>query len=234
MANLARFQRPLACTSTSALLGNNANVLPHIYDAGINLVAWRRGLASEVMDYARCLASEDCAWSSLHCRLEPETAYQALARELPDVTGKMAGKAALVNDAAELVDMFCCLFDLPAAGLRLTLINTAMCPKFHTDKVPCRLVTSYLGPGSEWLYNHQVERSRMGHRSKGKGDRDAGVYHDETAVQQLAQHDVVLLKGENWLGNEGNGAVHRSPTPGPSAAPAADNSRLLLTLDFAD
>ncbi|GGY57495.1 hypothetical protein GCM10011297_32670 [Bacterioplanes sanyensis] len=227
MANLAYFQRPLRCTSSSALLGDNANVLTHIYDAGINLVAWRRSLADEVADYAQFLASADCTWSSLQCRLEPEAAFQALARALPDA----AGKAALVSDAAELVDMFCCLFDLPAAGLRLALVNGAMCPKFHVDKVPCRLVTSYLGPGSEWLYNHQVERSRMGHRTGGKADRDAGVYHDDAAVQQLAQHDVVLLKGENWLGNEGNGAVHRSPTPVP---PAASSSRLLLTLDFAD
>ncbi|WP_199243886.1 DUF1826 domain-containing protein [Bacterioplanes sanyensis] len=228
MANLARFQRPLRCTSTSALLGDNANVLTHIYDASINLVAWRRSLADEVADYAQFLASADSTWSSLQCRLEPEAAYQALARELPEVPGKMAGKAALIRDAAELVDMFCCLFDLPAAGLRLALVNSAMCPKFHTDKVPCRLVTSYMGPGSEWLYNHQVERSRMGHRTGSKADRDAGVYHDDAAVQQLAQHDVVLLKGESWLGNEGNGAVHRSPTP------AAGSSRLLLTLDFSD
>lgn len=50
-----------------------------------------------------------------------------------------------------MVDMFCCLFELKRAGLRLTVLDRAMCPRFHVDRVPCRLVTTYLGAATEWL-----------------------------------------------------------------------------------
>ncbi len=39
--------------------------------------------------------------------------------------------------------------------------------------------------------------------------------------------DIVLLKGEGWYGNEGLGAVHRSP------AVKQGEKRVVLTMDFA-
>ena len=38
--------------------------------------------------------------------------------------------------------------------------------------------------------------------------------------------DVLLAKGEKWVGNEGHGLIHRSPQP------PAGEQRLLLTLDW--
>lgn len=38
-----------------------------------------------------------------------------------------------------MTDMFCCLFDLKQVGLRLTALNSAMCRKFHVDRVPGQL-----------------------------------------------------------------------------------------------
>lgn len=37
---------------------------------------------------------------------------------------------------------------------------------------------------------------------------------------------VALVKGERWLGNEGRGLIHRSPSLAPG------QRRLLLTLDW--
>jgi len=79
--------------------------------------------------------------------------------------------------------------------------------------VPVRLLTSYVGPGSEWLEEGAIDRVGL-HLAAAPVDN----------IQRLQTGDVAVLKGEKWLGNEGAGLVHRSP---PSQA-----RRLLLSLDW--
>ena len=132
----------------------------------------------------------------------------------------------LVDDMARLVDMFCYLFDISKAGLRLAVLDRAMCPRFHVDRVPCRLVSTYRGVATDWLLHADVDRTQLGPRSHEKSDLESGLYKNESAIQRLDCGDVALLKGELWMGNAGGGLVHRSPT-------VADHERrLLLTLDF--
>lgn len=132
--------------------------------------------------------------------------------------------------------MFCCLFDLGSAGLRLTALDRAMCPRFHVDKIPCRLVTTYQGIATEWLPHHHVDRSKLGAGSEGKSDEQSGLFQNLEDIQRLHQGEVALLKGEGWEGNEGAGLVHRSPAMPVIADSvkmhAVSERRLLLTLDF--
>lgn len=60
------------------------------------------------------------------------------------------------DDVATLVDMFCKLFELDQAGVRLSVLDNAICPKFHVDRIPCRLITTYQGVASEWLPDEYV------------------------------------------------------------------------------
>jgi SAM-dependent methyltransferase len=93
-----------------------------------------------------------------------------------------------------------------------------MCPGFHVDRVGIRLVCAYVGPGTEWLPEPQVDRVALGRREPG------GVLR-LGAPARLAIGAVGLLKGEAWPGNEGRGAVHRSPPV------AAGERRVLLTIE---
>ncbi|NOJ83626.1 DUF1826 domain-containing protein [Myxococcus xanthus] len=45
-------------------------------------------------------------------------------------------------------------------------------------------------------------------------------------VHALERFDVALLKGESWPGNQGNGAVHRSP-----AIASSGRRRLILSIE---
>ena len=127
-----------------------------------------------------------------------------------------------------LVDMFCTLFDLKEAGLRLKLLDSPMCPKFHVDKVPCRLVTTFYGSATEWLPHSAVNRTKLGAGSIGLQDDSSGIMQHASDIQQLSSGDVALLKGESWHNNELAGLVHRSPVL------TQHERRLLLTLDFAN
>ncbi len=148
-------------------------------------------------------------------------AYASLRKALGDF-----GESELSTNIAELVDMFCTLFELNRAGLRLSVLNHAMCPKFHVDHVPCRLVTTYQGIATEWLPHQLVDRSKLGRGSNGLADHDSKLFQSHHDIQQLSHGDAALLKGERWEGNQNAGLVHRSPVP-----PGNEN-RLLLTLDF--
>ena len=93
-----------------------------------------------------------------------------------------------------------------------------MCPRFHVDHVPVRLITSYAGVGSDWLEEGAMPRSKLG--------QPGAEPQDEALIRRLDTGHVALAKGEKWHGNEGRGLIHRSPQP------PAGQRRLLLTLDW--
>jgi hypothetical protein len=43
-------------------------------------------------------------------------------------------------------------FNRPSVNLRIEIVDTQSCPKFHCDNVYVRLVTTYVGPGTEYQF----------------------------------------------------------------------------------
>lgn len=200
--------------------GEHPTVLTDIYQEHINIAIWERSFDRELTEAISSFVNNNLGIKKSY-NLSPEKAYEKLERSLGDVA-----KPALLQDLANLVDMFCCLFDLGAAGLRLAVLDKAMCPRFHVDQVPCRLVTTYQGAATDWLPNDLVDRSKLGRGSNGLLDSESGLYRQSDDIHHLRSGDVALLKGERWEGNENKGLVHRSP------AVPEDGPRLLVTLDF--
>ena len=201
---------------------HDPQVLADVFEADINIAIWQRAIS-------RGLSGAVAKLIFANPRLEtamavsPSDTHDALSEATDG-----AIPAELADDIAELVGMFCYLLGLDRAGLRLATLDHAMCPRFHVDRVPCRLVTTYSGIATEWLAHHDVDRSKLGSGSNGQPDLVCGLYKQEADVQRLNVGDVALLKGELWPGNEGAGLVHRSP-----AVPSGEN-RLLLSLDVSD
>lgn len=196
-------------------------VLADIYREETNIVIWRRELPSSLRTAVDNFLKANSRFQT-SVTVTPKSALASITEAL----GNSDCYSALSENIAELVDMFCCLFDLGHAGLRLTALDRAMCPKFHTDKVPCRLVTTYQGVATEWLPHNCVDRTKLGPGSQGLPDEHSGLFQNKNVIRQLQAGDVALLKGERWEGNEGGGLVHRSPFASP------EQKRLLLTLDF--
>ncbi|KPV90649.1 hypothetical protein AN395_03012 [Pseudoalteromonas sp. P1-30] len=204
---------------------NNANILPHIYDQNTNIVIWQRDLEQALTNAVNTLISTN-AIKPLELAVSHDDAFDKLVTALKPNDNNRDETDALCKDITLLVEMFCCLFDLKRAGLRLKILDKPMCPRFHVDKIPCRLVTTYQGVATQWLNHSDVERSKLGTGNLGKPDEESGLFKSLNNINQLNQGDVALLKGEYWNGNEGAGLVHRSPPV------AANEQRLLLTLDF--
>ncbi|MCG7563807.1 DUF1826 domain-containing protein [Pseudoalteromonas sp. McH1-42] len=206
-----------------AAISPEPNVLTDIYREDINLSVWQCTLTQALNSEVTNLLS-----NTSELQLSIAATPEQTIGELHAASALLVDKPALTEHLAMLVDMFCTLFELKRAGLRLTILNKAMCPKFHVDHIPCRLVSTLGGVASQWLPHDTVDRSKLGAGSKGKKDQESGIYTSESDIQQLNTGDVALLKGSGWLGNEEGALVHRSP------APAAGEARLLLTLDFID
>jgi len=201
-------------------IGNDANVLADIYKDEINIAIWQRQLPLSLQQSVGNFIQDNPHFAR-SMTVSPSSAYDSLSLAL--------GTPAL-DDLAynikELVDMFCCLFELERVGLRLAVLDSAMCPRFHVDNVPCRLITTFQGVATQWLPHEIINRSKLGAGSEGKPDDVSGLFEDTSNIQHLDTGAVALMKGEAWEGNEGAGLVHRSPQVD------ADHRRLVLTLDF--
>lgn len=204
-------------------MGTSASALTAIYQSECHMAVWKKGVPED-LSTRLTNALNHYNFPAFATIVSPEDVKSVLLERyegMPDVEAFSA-------HVALVVDMFCCLFELKRTGLRLKALSRAMCPKFHVDHVPCRLVTTYSGVATQWLADQDVDRNKLGIASKGLSDEQAGIYSNELDIQQLETGDVALLKGEKWWQNEGGGLVHRSPEL------SANEQRIVLTLDFAD
>ena len=200
------------------VLGEDIQVLTEVLRDEVNLAVWQRRLPAQIEDFAAALLAQG---ESLAQSMTLELATPDSAPNLDGLVAQYAdlpGQAAFLADVAWLVRAYACLLDAERIGLRLRVLDKAMCPRFHVDHVPLRLITSYAGVGSQWLEEGGMLRARLGDGS--------AEPQDAAAIRQLQAGKVALAKGEKWQGNEGRGLIHRSPQP------PAGQRRLLLTLDW--
>ncbi len=216
IASIAPPRYALGCVA-----GSELQSLGGIYREDVNIAVWQRKLSLKLTQAADTILDQFPALK-ISLIAPPEAIYPAIEREL----SFSAESKALAEDIAHLADIYACLFGLNRVGLRVSALDRAMCPRFHVDRVPCRLVTTYQGTATEWLPNIFSDRTKLGVGNQGKPDDQSGLFDCANDVQYLARGDVALLKGESWEGNEGNGLIHRSPQL------SGNIRRLLLTLDF--
>ena len=102
-------------------------------------------------------------------------------------------------------------------GIRVTTLRRPMCPRFHVDQVPCRMLVTIRGAGTEWISNGDVDRALLAAH-----DSDAPPIRRGGDVRRLPTRNWSLLKGGAWNDPFG-GVVHRSPHE--------TGERLLLSFD---
>ena len=109
--------------------GSTAEVFTEIYQPHINMAVWQRSSNEPLHE-----AVQELLAAQPHIRLAMSVPANNSLQSIAAAFSNNPALRPLYEDLAQLVDMFCCLFDLPVAGLRLTGLDRAMCP-FHVDKV---------------------------------------------------------------------------------------------------
>lgn len=120
----------------------------------------------------------------------------------------------LLEDVIFLVRLYRDLIKVRKPGLRLEAVETDACSQFHADNVGFRLVTTYRGPGTEWLHPHTLALLPKG----------APIPAD--CVRRLDRGDVAILRGSRNASAERPALIHRSPPIAGSGV-----RRLFLAID---
>ncbi|MEW2918491.1 DUF1826 domain-containing protein [Ruegeria sp. ANG10] len=138
----------------------------------------------------------------------PPSAIQTTVGQLCDISGLADGpeKAWLQDDISSLADIFCELMNAKFLRLRLDVVTTNACRKFHTDAVTARLVCTYRGTGTQ--YGTSTDGS------------------DPKRVFTVQTGAPILLRGTLWPERPSSGVVHRSPP-----IEGTNETRLVLVLD---
>ncbi|MEO0870941.1 MAG: DUF1826 domain-containing protein [Pseudomonadota bacterium] len=188
----------------NARLSPSPDIFDAVRDADCNLAIWQR----ECVPGAEELASEELGEIRFSATLD--TLEARLATEL-DAAGYPAGSTldALTANILDLAQRFAAMMELDGVQVRLGIVTTNSCRKFHADYVKARLITTYTGTGTQWIDAEDAARVAKG--------------EEPQAIHTLNAGDVGLFKGKMWTQSP---AIHRSP-------PIADagERRLLLVLD---
>ena len=158
-------------------------VLASLHDPAVNLAVWARTLDDRLL--AELASLDLCCAQDLRLTATPDE----LATALPPAMAAAGWQApALTEDMVMLARRFAGVMACTSVDLRLDLVRGDACRKFHADFVPARLVTTYLGPGTDWLPDGAA---------------------DEAAARRLAAGAVGLFKGRTWPTQ--TPIIHRSP-----------------------
>ena len=159
--------------------------------------SWIDGLDPDVLPRTRVI-------------LRPE-AVRDVASEVCDASGTPAGpeRDRLVEDIAALADIFAGLMRARWLRLRLDVVTTNACRKFHIDAVTARLVCTYRGTGTQ--YGISIDRT------------------EPPRIFTVPTGAPILLRGTLWPERPHAGLLHRSPP-----IEGTRETRLVLVLDPVD
>ena len=181
----------------------NPVVLSALTTSTVDLAVWRRPVPDQVTRTQATWAETKPAGFE---RLIAPT-RDALA---PAVAGlPVAARAWVHDDLADLIERLGSLAAAPRLRVWFGPVRGDQCRKFHVDYVRYRLITTYVGPGTEWVPPGAVARAALEHPPDCPCDANRAIVPDGAAVQHAAIGDVLVMKGA--LHPDGRGVVHRSP-----------------------
>ncbi|MGF1446368.1 MAG: DUF1826 domain-containing protein [Pikeienuella sp.] len=198
---------------TDGVVGSGAGVsvtedpegLSEIHDDGCDAVIWRRDPLPSFQPWVDALKPEQLPKARVILR--PDATRSAL-REICQTSGTpdCEDRDRLIDDVAALSERFAGLMEAPYLRLRLDVITTNACRRFHIDSVTARLICTYRGTGTQY------------------GLAVAGAEPDP--ILTVPTGAPILLRGTLWPGQAQSGLLHRSP---PIAG--TGETRLVLVLD---
>ena len=109
------------------------------------------------------------------------------------------------DDLKQLADVFFTHAHGKEAMVRIETTIDDGCRRYHVDRSRLRLLSTYRGPGTEWLTNEQVDRHNL----------RSGAPNEEIVrfgqPNRMAPFWVGLFKGSLYPNMADSGLVHRSP-----------------------
>lgn len=186
-------------------VADTAEGLSAIRDPGCAAAIWRRQPWAGFQEWIDGL--EPRRLPEARMILRPQ-AIAGGVRQVCEASGMPDGpeRARLIDDIAALGAFFQGLMGAPYLRLRLDVVRTNACRKFHIDAVTARLICTYRGTGTQY------------------GVSTDGA--EPKRVFTVPTGSPLILRGTRWPDDPPSGLLHRSPP-----IEGTDETRLLLVLD---
>ncbi|MEM6849541.1 MAG: DUF1826 domain-containing protein [Pseudomonadota bacterium] len=176
-----------------------------IRNADCAAVLWQRAAPEGVEAWLEALPAEELPKARLVLRAGD---VRSAVDEVCTASGtpQCAERSALVEDVGALADAFAALLGTRQIRVRLDVVTANMCPKFHIEAVPARLICTYRGAGTQYGLT-----------------RDGA---DPEPIATVPTGAAIVLRGTEWPHAPVPNLRHRSP---PIAG--TGQTRLLLVID---
>jgi hypothetical protein len=220
-------------------MGSSPRVLARTFRRGINLGIWLRERRSmgrtAAQQQARRALFDRAASIPLAIDGVVDATRAGIGEAVVPATVDGDLREALVEDIERLVGLMHQLTEGRHLRVKLHRCDGDECRQFHVDHVSARLITTYAGPGTDWLEDGAARREHLGGRglprNRSVDDVNNGIVADWTRVHRLPRFAVGLFRGAlaHGPGAPTAGIIHRSP---PIAGTGI--KRLRLVIDPAD
>lgn len=199
--------RPLPAGELPERASSSPSVLAELAEPGVWTALWERTLPAGLTEALE-------AWAL--GRPEPlEAPFVVLGGDLGPWLDGMAPplRAWVERDVRDLVSRLALAGRTDRVRLLFGPIRDDRCRRFHHDYVQMRMVSTYVGPGTEWAAERDVDRAAMAREWCCVDDANRSIVAPER-VRHARVGEVVGLKGTAHPTSGGRGAVHRSPPIG--------------------
>jgi hypothetical protein len=184
--------------------GREPSVLDAVRATDVTLTAWERSLPAELPAVLQAWADQqpaDFGYQGPPGRVNLADATRTFPEPM---------RTWITQDLEALLQRFVDVTGTDMVRLAFNVERTDKCRKFHVDHLRFRMITTYLGPGTEWVPGDAVNREAMGHPTDCPCDANKDIVRDASAVRHAHAGDVLIMRGTQNSREEG--AVHRSPT----------------------
>lgn len=189
------------------VIGREAGILADVAAPGVAAAIWQRHPDASFQTWLDRLPAEQLP--SLRITVPVQLAEKA-AQTACSIAKMPPGRerTMLAGDVGALALIYGRVMKTGRVRIRLDVSNGVMCPQFHLDNVPARLLCTYRGPGTQYVPEVHRENS----------DR----------IRTMNTGAAGLFRGAQWNSDERSCLLHRSPAARPDCGP-----RLLLVMDTA-
>jgi len=185
--------------------GDAAEILSEVWSPGCAAAIWRRALSEPTQTWLDTMDPEQLP--ALRTTMGADCVDRAVNQHFDELGVRASSfREFLVGDIAMLAGVFAQVMKTPSVRVRLDVISTNACRKFHLDNVSARLLCTYRGRGTQ--YGIAQKQS------------------DPDPIHELDTASVGLFRGQRWPAAEPTGIVHRSPP-----IDGQGETRLLLVID---
>ena len=187
------------------VVSQDPDVLDQSRDSSLSIVVWKRRLPRS-LDYALG------KWAAQGPpRLDGHFSDDSWIDQALCGFSESPARSFIAHDLTSLCATFRRLSGAPDLKLAFGVVSGDQCRKFHADYQRLRLITTYLGPGTEWVPELAVERQAMLEPSICPATANRLIVRDPSLVRHAGAGDVLLLRGHAGVSGEALAAVHRSP-----------------------